>query len=128
MVVTHRRRRPLASPAARWVRSSGRHAPRSRLESGDPSSPEIAKKSWAESLRPTHSLYLFDFRDVTPTLDRPPPRRRRWDCLVFLGGAAFSALLSLGQLGGAAAPRQQPLAVAVDHARRLPAPGLQDGR
>ena len=64
----------------RWARSSGRHAPRSRLESGDPSSAEIAKKSWAESLRPTHPLYLSDFRGVTPALDRPSPKGRRTPC------------------------------------------------
>ena len=43
-VAAHRRRRPLASPAPRWARSSGRHALRQRLELGDPSSAEIAKK------------------------------------------------------------------------------------
>ena len=58
-------------------RSSGRHAPRQRLESGDPSSAEIAKKSWAESLRPTHTLYPSDFRGVTPALDRPSRKGRR---------------------------------------------------
>ena len=36
--------------------------------------------------------------------------------------------LALGQLGGAAASRQQPFPIALDHARRRPAPGLQDGR
>ena len=44
-VASHRRRRPLASPAPRWARSSSRHAPkRSRLDLGDPSSAEIVKK------------------------------------------------------------------------------------
>ena len=47
---------------------------------GDPSSAEIAKNSWAESLRPTHSLYPSDFRRVTPVLDRPPPKTRRAPC------------------------------------------------
>ena len=44
-VASHRRRRPLAWPAPRWACSSSRHAPkRPRLEPGDPSSAEIAKK------------------------------------------------------------------------------------
>ena len=38
------------------------------------------KKSWAESLRPTHSLYPSDFRWVTTALDRPPPKTRRAPC------------------------------------------------
>ena len=37
-------RHPLTSPAPRWARSSGRHAPKQQLELGDPSSAEIAKK------------------------------------------------------------------------------------
>ena len=41
---------------------------------------EDRKKSWAESLRPTHSLYLSDFRWVTTALDRPPPERGRGPC------------------------------------------------
>ena len=45
-----------------------------------------------------------------------------------LRGGAFSALLPLGQLRGAAAPGQQPFPVALDHARRLPPTRLQDGR
>ena len=56
-----------------------------------------------------------------------------WPCApgsrpAVLKGVAFSALLTLGQLGRAAAPRQQPFPVALDHARRLPPAGLQDGR
>ena len=44
MGASRHRHRPLASPTPRWARSSGRHAPRQRLEAGDPSSAEIAKK------------------------------------------------------------------------------------
>ena len=31
-------------------------------------------------MRPTHSLYLSDFRGVTPALDRPPSESRRAHC------------------------------------------------
>ena len=37
-MASHRRRRPLASPAPRWTRSSGRHRSQQRLEPDDPSS------------------------------------------------------------------------------------------
>ena len=37
-------------------------------------------------------------------------------------------MLQTGELRGAAAPREEALAVAVDHRRGLPSPGVQDGR
>ena len=84
---------PVARPSRRCpAHSTGRHAPRQRLDPGDPSSAQKReKKSCAESLRTTHSLYPSDFRWVTPALnlsaDRNvaarPARRGPYSLIVF---------------------------------------------
>ena len=63
----------LASPAPHRARSSGRHAPRPRLELGDPSSAEIAKKVGRKvCAQLTLSIPLISDRLRLPSIGRLP--------------------------------------------------------
>ena len=97
---SHRRRWPLASPAPRWAHSFGRHAPRQRLEPGDTSSAETAKKIARKvCAQLAHSIPLISEWLRLLSIERRPkvaagPANRGPYSLIFFGtggsGAGFS--------------------------------------
>ena len=100
-VAAHRRHWPLASIALHWARSSGRHAPRQRLEPGDPSSAEtekkVARKVFAQ-LALSISLISDGLRlpsiDRLPKVAARPADRAPYSLIVFGTGGGRSPLFA----------------------------------